>query len=180
MCLSTPDWHPEATLCLSDSALWCPGMYSLHQPLLCSFVHCGSQWHCPFQADSMNFGYRRTPYQFERSSNILGDTEPYTILNSVHAMLFLYVHMPIHYTHHAAPLCLHPLCSYMYTPIVGTHRSVPIYTLYAVYIPFCSCMYTPTCAHTMIILSVYTHSVYPLCCSNLYIPTLCRNHVDSI
>lgn len=24
MCLTTPDWHPEATLCLSDSSSWCP------------------------------------------------------------------------------------------------------------------------------------------------------------
>ena len=160
----------------------------LHQLLLCGFRHCSSQWHCTFQANSMNAGYHRTSYQLEISSHIPDDSEPRTILNPAHTKLFLYVNAHSVHTSccsymntptvckHVAPIWMHtPCCSYLHTPTLGTYHMPCIYTCtLCIHRAGPICTYS-LCVHTMIFLSVHNH----LCAQTmqiLYVTTQSLNN----
>ena len=101
--------------------------------------------------------------------------------------------MPILYTHHAAPIWIHPLCANMWLLYGCIHHAAPIYT-HPLWAHTICPVYTPVlCAYIVLVLSVHTHSVYTLWFSYLYTtisahkpcrfytvtPTLCTNHEDS-
>lgn len=117
-----------------------PNRGLLHQLPLCSFIHCSSQWHRTWRANSMNFICLNTGeplisfWRVEINSSISGDTELCRQMNSVYTMLLLYIHTHSVYTH-VAHIHTHPLCAHSMLLLY-------IYTTYTLYTPCYSYKYT--------------------------------------